>query len=275
MSAWSIWISVPTLTSSFAVHQVPLQRLATRAASSRHRKLTWHAEPRKGPKGQKVKQRAQVEPSSSVKAVFWTKWIWFLSGRLTCLVLTPQLQLHSPPLMQTVLLHAKRRESEVRPRLVLNESSLETSWQVLWLFCLKCVGLDESWLLDYLSVRLMNNFISKTISSSLWRMTFGRVLLTSNWWGTGSVHQGCEDAWQRTTLLTLGCNGFVSFIPPALVFPIVSFSSSNVNFTIVSLTWFFASSWVWRVVSWRKFRRILIWLKHSWTLVYAARGYLN
>lgn len=28
---------------------------------------------------------------------------------------------------------------------------------------------------------------------------------------------------------------------------------------------FFASSWVWRVVIWRKFRRILIWLKRAWT----------
>lgn len=58
ISAWSIWFSVPTLTSPFAAHQVPLQRRVTRAATSRHRNLTWTAEPRKGPKGQKVKQHA-------------------------------------------------------------------------------------------------------------------------------------------------------------------------------------------------------------------------
>lgn len=123
MSAWSICFAVPTLTSSFPAHQVPRQRRAARASSSRNRKLTWHTEPRRGPKGPKVNQHAQAQPSSSVKAVFWTKWIWFLSGRLMCLVLIPPLQFHSHPLMQTVLLHAKRRESEVRHHLVLNESS--------------------------------------------------------------------------------------------------------------------------------------------------------
>lgn len=107
MSAWPILGSAPTLTSSFPAHQVPRQ--STRAASSRNRKLTWHAEPRRGPKGPKVKEHAQAQLSSSVRPVFWTKWIWFLSGRLICLVHIPPLQFHSRPLMQTVL-HAKRKE---------------------------------------------------------------------------------------------------------------------------------------------------------------------
>lgn len=69
-------------------------------------------------------------------------------------------------------------------------------------------------------------------------------LLTSNWWGTDSVYQGREDtwdSWQLTVLLRWSCNGLISFIPRAPLFPLAPFSSSNVYFNIVSLAWFSAA----------------------------------
>lgn len=51
-------------------------------------------------------------------------------------------------------------------------------------------------------------------------------LLTSNWWGTDSVYQGHEDtwdSWQHTVLLRWSCNGLISFIPRAPLFPLAPF----------------------------------------------------